>query len=73
MTGAKVLIAISAVLAVLSGITLIIFVLLPVISDGKTSFEEALPGQLIGGGCCSFSMLGVIGGVVWLLVARGKK
>ncbi len=73
MTGAKILIIVSAILVVLSGLTAVIFILLPLISDGKTSVEEAMPGWIIGSACCSFSFLGLIGGVVWLLIARSKK
>jgi hypothetical protein len=71
--GALILAIVSAVLMVLSLLTAVIFLLLPVMTDGRTSGEEALPGIIAGFACCSFSFLGVIGGVVWLLIARSKK
>jgi hypothetical protein len=68
--GAKILIVVGAVLTVLCAGVLAISLLLPVISDGKTSWDEAMLGIVPGGICCFLSFLLLAGGVVWLMVAR---
>jgi hypothetical protein len=55
----------------LSGCVFIVSVLLPVVSNGKTSWDEAMMG-IIPGGCCSLLSL-VIAAVGLILMLTAKK
>jgi hypothetical protein len=71
--GAKILIGVGAVLTLLCGAGLLVSLLLPVISDGKTSWEEAMLGIVPSAICGFLSFLLLAGGVVWFAVARRRR
>jgi hypothetical protein len=55
----------------LSGSVLVVSLVLPVVSDGKTSWDEAMMG-IVPGGCCSFVFL-ALAVVGLVLMLTGKK
>ncbi|MBI1903553.1 MAG: hypothetical protein HYS13_20820 [Planctomycetia bacterium] len=73
MKGPLILLIVSGAFVLLSAIVMAIFLLLPAMTDGRASGEEALWGVIPSASCCSLSFLGVIGGVIWLVVAMSKK
>ena len=56
----------------LGGATLVISLLLPVITDGRTSWDEAMLGIIPGALILSFSFLLAVAGVIVLLVRKKK-
>jgi hypothetical protein len=70
--GAKILIGIGTALTLLCGLVLLISLALPVMSSGKTSWDEAMLGIIPSAICGFLSFLLLVGGVVWLTMARRK-
>jgi hypothetical protein len=68
----KILIGVGAVLTLLCGLVLLISLALPVISDGKTNWEEAMLGIIPSAICGFLSFLLLAGGIVWLAMVRRK-
>jgi hypothetical protein len=56
----------------LGGAIFVISLLLPVITDGRTSWEEAMIGIIPGALILSFSFLLAIAGVIVILIRRKK-
>ena len=72
VTGAKILIGVGMLLVVLCAIVVGVSLILPVLTDGRASWEEAMLGAVPGGLCCALSILILLGGVVWLVLGRKK-
>ena len=70
--GPKILIGVGTALTLICGLVLLISLALPVISDGKTNWEEAMLGIIPSAICGFLSFLLLAGGVVWLALARRK-
>jgi hypothetical protein len=70
--GAKILIGIGTALTLLCGLVLLISLALPVVSSGKTSWDEAMLGIVPSAICGFLSFLLLVGGVVWLAMSRRK-
>ena len=72
MKGPWILLGIGGVLLLLSGVVALVSMLLPALTNGKASPEEAMMG-VIPGCCCSTLSLGmVIGGIIWLVIASSQ-
>ena len=69
MKGPWILLAVGGVLLLLSGAVALISLLLPALTNGKASPEEAMMGVIPGCCCSALSLAMVIGGVVWLIIA----
>jgi hypothetical protein len=59
--------------ALLGGGVLLVSLLLPVLTDGRTSWDEALLGIIPGALLLSLSTVVAVAGLVVLFVKRGKK
>jgi hypothetical protein len=70
--GAKILIGVGTALTLICGLVLLISLALPVLSDGKTSWEEAMLGIVPSAICGFLSFLLLVGGIAWLAMARRK-
>jgi hypothetical protein len=70
--GAKILIGVGTALTLLCGLVLLISLALPVVSNGKTNWEEAMLGIVPSAICGFLSFLLLVGGVVWLTMSRRK-
>jgi len=57
----------------LGGAVLLISLLLPVLTDGRTSWDEALLGIIPGGVVLTISFVIFAGGLIIVLVQRKKK
>jgi len=57
----------------LGGAVLLISLLLPVLTDGRTSWDEALLGIIPGAIVLTISFLIFVGGLIIVLVQRKKK
>ncbi|MFN7976360.1 MAG: hypothetical protein U0166_29180 [Acidobacteriota bacterium] len=68
----KVLTGIGCFLFGISFLVLAVSLLLPVLTDGRTSWDEAAAGYIPGAACSCFSLLPLGGGVAWLLLSRKK-
>ena len=69
MKGPWILLAVGGVLLHFSGAVALISLLLPALTNGKASPEEAMMGVIPGCCCSALSLAMVIGGVVWLIIA----
>lgn len=69
---AKVLIGLGAALTVLCGLVLLVSLALPLATDGRTSWDEALLGIVPSAICGFLSFLILIGGIAWFVVGRRK-
>ena len=58
---------------VLGGITLVVSLLLPPLTHGRTSWEEAMFGIIPGALCLLPSLLIAVIGLVAMIARRGKK
>ena len=70
---AKIIMIIGVLGILLGGAVLLISVALPVLTDGRTSWEEALLGIIPGAVVLTISFLIFAGGLILLLVQRKKK
>jgi hypothetical protein len=67
------IVAIIGVVFLLLSLTgLFISLAIPIVNAPHASWDEALLGIIPSGGCSCFSLMIVLAGVVWLLVARAK-
>jgi len=57
----------------LGGAILLISLLLPVLTDGRTSWDEALLGIIPGAVVLTGSLVIFVGGLIFVLVQRKKK
>ena len=57
----------------LGGAVLLISLLLPVLTDGRTSWDEALLGIIPGAVVLAGSLVIFVGGLIFVLVQRKKK
>ena len=69
----KIIMIIGILGVLLGGAVLLISLLLPVITDGRTSWDEALLGIIPGAVVLSFSFFIFAGGLIIVLVQRKKK
>lgn len=72
MKGPWILLGVGSVLLLLSGMVALVSLLLPALTGGKASAEEAMMGVIPGCCCSSLSLAMVIGGVIWLVVASSQ-
>ncbi|MFN0020095.1 MAG: hypothetical protein ACKVP0_17685 [Pirellulaceae bacterium] len=72
MKGPWILLGIGGVLLLLSGAVALVSMLLPALTNGKASPEEALMGVIPGCCCSALSLAMVIGGVIWLVIASNQ-
>lgn len=73
MRGAKILTGVGCLLFALSFISLCISLALPIATNGRTSWDEAAMGYVPGAICSCMSLLLLVGGLVWLLMARRSR
>ena len=72
MKPAWLLLILGIVCLVISCGIVLVSILVPIVNGPRADFEEALP-FLIGGGCCSsLSLLIVLGGILWLVLGKGR-
>ena len=57
----------------LSLLALAVSVLIPIVNAPHASWEEALIGIIPSVGCSCFSLLILLSGVIWLIVARQQR
>lgn len=69
----KIILIIGILGVLLGGAVLLISLLLPVITDGRTSWDEALLGIIPGAFVLAVSFIIFAGGLVLVLVQRKKK
>ena len=69
----KIIMAIGLLGVLLGGAVFLISILLPVITDGRTSWEEALLGIIPGAVVLAISFVIFIGGLIVVLVQRKKR
>ncbi len=72
MKGPWILLGIGGVLLLLSGAVALVSLLLPTLTNGKASPDEAMMGVIPGCCCSALSLAMVIGGVVWLVIASSQ-
>ena len=72
MKGPWILLGVGGVLLFLSGAVALVSILLPLLSGGKTSPEEAAMGIIPGCCCSSISLAMVLGGIIWLVIASNQ-
>lgn len=72
MKGPYILTGIGCFFLALSVLVLLVSVALPPLTNGRTSWDEAVPGIVGGALCGCTSVLPVAAGIVWLLSARKK-
>lgn len=68
----KILTIVGALFLLLSLAGVAISIGLPLMTNGRTSWEEAAPGYIGGGACSCISFLMTVGGVVWWRMGKGK-
>ena len=73
MKGPKILTGCGCGLVLLCVVSLVVFMLLPSMTNGRASANEVLPGIWISGGCGCASMIPFIGGLVWWMMAKKKE
>lgn len=59
--------------ALLGGGVLLVSLLLPTLTDGRTSWDEALLGIIPGAIVLTFSLFAAVVGLILMLVARRRK
>jgi len=69
----KIIMIIGILGVLLGGAVLLISLLLPVLTDGRTSWDEALLGIIPGGVVLTISFVIFAGGLIIVLVQRKKK
>ena len=69
----KIIMIIGLLGVLLGGAVFLISILLPVITDGRTSWEEALLGIIPGAIVLAISFVIFIGGLIVVLVQRKKR
>ncbi len=69
----KIIMIIGILGVLLGGAVLLMSLLLPVITDGRTSWDEALIGIIPGAVVLAISFVIFVGGLVVVLVQRKKK
>ena len=69
----KIIVIIGILGVLLGGAVLLISVLLPVLTDGRTSWDEALLGIIPGAVVLTISLVIFAGGLILVLVQRKKK
>jgi hypothetical protein len=69
----KIIMIIGILGVLLGGAVLSISLLLPVLTDGRTSWDEALLGIIPGAVVLTFSFFIFVGGLIIVLVQRKKK
>ena len=69
----KIIMIIGLLGVLLGGAVFLISILLPVITDGRTSWEEALLGIIPGAVVLAISFVIFIGGLIVVLVQRKKR
>ena len=69
----KIIMIVGLLGVLLGGAVFLISLLLPVITDGRTSWEEALLGIIPGAIVLAISFVIFIGGLIIVLVQRKKK
>jgi hypothetical protein len=72
MKGPWILLGIGGVLLLLSGAVALVSMLLPALTNGRTSPEEAAMGIVPGCCCSSISLAMVLGGIIWLVIASNQ-
>ena len=72
MKGPWILLGIGGVLLLLSGAVALVSMLLPALTNGRTSSDEALLGIVPGCCCSSISLAMVLGGIIWLVIASSQ-
>lgn len=68
----KILAGVGCALFGLSFAVLLVSVVLPLVSDGRTSWEEAMLGIVPGAICSTLSFLILAAGVGWMFAARKR-
>lgn len=58
---------------VVFGLVLAVSLALPLATNGRTSWDEAMLGIVPGAACTSLSFLLLAGGLVWMFATRGRK
>ncbi|MEN3330053.1 MAG: hypothetical protein V7638_4860 [Acidobacteriota bacterium] len=69
----KIVMIVGLVGVLLGGAVLLISLLLPVVTDGRTSWDEALLGIIPGAFVLTISFILFVGGLIVVLVQRKKK
>ena len=69
----KIIMIVGIVGVLLGGAVLLISLLLPVMTDGRTSWDEALFGIIPGAFVLAISFIIFVGGLIIVLVQRKKK
>ena len=69
----KIIMIIGILGVVLGGAVLLISLLLPLLTDGRTSWDEALLGIIPGAVVLTISFVIFVGGLIVVLVQRNKK
>lgn len=69
----KIIMIVGILGVLLGGAVLLISLLLPVLTDGRTSWEEALFGIIPGAFVLAISFIVFVGGLMIVLVKRKKK
>ena len=69
----KIILVLGLLGVLLGGAVLLISLLLPVVTDGRTSWDEALLGIIPGAFVLTISFIISIGGLILVLVQRKKK
>ena len=69
----KIIMIIGILGVLLGGLVLLISLLLPVLTDGRTSWDEALLGIIPGAVVLTLSFVILAGGLIIVLVQRKKK
>lgn len=69
----KIIMIVGILGVLLGGAVLLVSLLLPVLTDGRTSWEEALLGIIPGAFVLAISFIVFVGGLLIVLVQRKKK
>lgn len=69
----KIIMIVGLLGVLLGGAVLLISLLLPILTDGRTSWEEALFGIIPGAFVLAISFIVFVGGLMIVLVKRRKK
>ena len=69
----KIIMIVGLLGVLLGGAVLLISLLLPVLTDGRTSWDEALFGIIPGAFVLAISFIVFVGGLILMLVKRKKK
>lgn len=70
--GPTIVLIIGAVLLFLSLVALVISIIVPLVNS-HADWEEAMLGIIPSGGCSCMSLMILLGGAIWLLVARASR